>query len=338
MKNKITICSVFTLIVVSLMVLSPSLASTKEYQVTDVSEKHFRGWLVEFRKDAEHAGIGNKTIYQFFKNAKFLPRVIELDRSQPYKTLSFKQYVQKIIPDYKIKKAKKKLKENRKLLNEVSKKYNVQPRFIVALWAMESDFGNNQGGFSIVNSLATLAYEGRRAEFFKKELINALKIIDEGHIDFHDMKGSWAGAMGQTQFMPSSFLELAVDHDNDGRRDIWGTKEDVFGSIANYLSRRGWDGNTTWGREVKLPAKFDKSLIDKNIEKSLKQWSSLGVRKNNGRRLPKRADLKASLVMPEDEKGKVYLIYSNYKTVLKWNRSLYFATAVGLLSDGIQKQ
>lgn len=296
---------------------------------------HYRGWLVEFAEEAKQKGISDETLYKFLERAEFVPRVIELDRRQPYKTKTFEEYLTTVTPEFRRIQAKKKLRENKDILEKISKKYNVQPRFIVTLWAIESDFGRNTGGFDIVNSLATLAYEGRRAEFFKKELLNALQIIDEDHIKFEDMKGSWAGAMGQTQFMPSSFLELAVDYDKDGKRDIWGTREDVFASIANYLSKRGWDDKTTWGREVTLPKRFDKNLIGKDTEKTLEQWQKLGVRKHNGGNLPNRSDLTASLIKPEDDKDRTFLVYSNYKTVLKWNRSLYFATAVGLLSDGI---
>jgi len=305
--------------------------------ITNFDQSQFRGWLIEFAKDAEKQGISSETIYLFLKNAEFLPRVIELDRRQPHATKTFAQYIQTVIPESRIEKAKKEIKENQEILDKISKKYNVQPRFIISLWAIESDFGRNMGGFSIVNSLATLAYEGRRAEFFKKELLNALKIIDDGHIDFDHMKGSWAGAMGQTQFMPSSFLELAVDENNDGKRDIWGTREDAFASIANYLSKRGWDNDTTWGREVKLPSSFDDKLLGRETQKTLEEWSKIGVKKINGHSLPKsRSDLKASVIKLEDGKGRAFLVYSNYNTILKWNRSLYFATAVGLISDSIK--
>ena len=322
------------LILVSFVTLIASSTAMAEDEIK-FDKEMFRGWLIEFSKEAKQKGIGDDTIYKFMKDAEFLPKVIRLDRRQPYKTKTFEEYLQTVVPEFRIKRARKKLKENEKILNEVSKKYGVQPRFIVALWAVESDFGRNMGSFSIVNSLATLAFEGRRAAFFRKELFNSLKIIDDGHISFADMKGSWAGAMGQTQFMPSSFLELAVDHNKDGKRDIWGTKEDVFASIANYLSKRGWDDNTTWGREIKLPKGFDEKLIGRSIEKNLGQWQKLGVRKIDGGSLPSRADIKASIIKPEDDKKRAFLIYSNYKTVLKWNRSLYFATAVGMLSDGI---
>ena len=295
----------------------------------------FRQWLSDFKTDAVKEGVSDKTILKFTKNAQFLSKVVELDRKQPDKKKTFEQYLKNLITDSKIDTAKKKYAENRRLLEEVGAKYKVQPRFIVALWAIESDFGRNMGGFNVLNSLATLAYEGRRGEFFKKELINALKIIDLGHVAFDDMKGSWAGAMGQTQFMPSSFLSLAVDGNQDGRTDIWQTKEDVFGSIANYLANAGWDNNSTWGREVKLPKNFDSSLIGRDVIKTLGQWNDLGVRKIDGTLLPNVNVSDVSIIKPELNKDRAFLIYSNYRTVLKWNRSLYFATAVGMLSDEI---
>ncbi|PIR37438.1 MAG: lytic transglycosylase [Alphaproteobacteria bacterium CG11_big_fil_rev_8_21_14_0_20_39_49] len=329
------IFSIFKRVVFVVILLLSNLAFANEKEEIVYDEKLFHGWIVDFVEEAKQKGISEQTIYKFMKDVKFVPRAIELDRTQPYKTKTFEEYLQTVVPDFRVQRAKAMLKENEKILNEVSKKYGVQPRFIVALWAVESDFGRNMGGFTIVNTLATLAFEGRRAEFFKKELLDALKIIDEGHIAFEDMKGSWAGAMGQTQFMPSSFLELAVDHNNDGKRDIWGTKEDVFASIANYLSKRGWNDDITWGREVKLPKNFDEKLIGRDVEKGLSDWKKLGVRKADGGSLPQRADIKASIIKPEDDKKRAFLVYSNYKTVLKWNRSLYFATAVGMLSDGI---
>lgn len=301
----------------------------------EYSEESFHNWLVSFSEEARQNGISEQTIYNFMQRAEFLPRAIELDRKQPDKTISFNKYLKLTIPQQRIKKANEKFKENEAVLRRIGKKYGVQPRFIVALWGKESDFGRNMGGFDVPNSLATLAYEGRRAEFFRKELLNALKIIDAGHVSFDQMKGSWAGAMGQTQFMPSSFLELAVDENGDGKRDIWGTKEDAFASIANYLSKRGWNDEQTWGRKVKLPQKFNSALIGKDIEKTLKEWQNLGVRKADGGNLPAKSNLKASLIRPEGNRNETYLIYDNYRVILNWNRSLYFATAIGILSDNI---
>jgi membrane-bound lytic murein transglycosylase B len=302
----------------------------------DYDKQKFRGWLVDFSKDAKQKGISDATIYEFLSSAEFLPKVIELDRKQPDTTKTFDQYLDNVVTTKKIKEAKKQYHENKALLDKIGKQYKVQPRFIVALWAIESDFGKNTGGFSVVNSLATLAYEGRRADFFRGELINALTVIDKKHIAYKDMKGSWAGAMGQTQFMPSSYLKMAVDFDKDGKSDIWQTKADVFASIANYLSKTGWDDNGTWGREIELPKNFNSALIGKTVEKSIKEWQNLGVRKIDGGNLSGKADLKASIIKPESDKDRAYIIYSNYRTIMDWNRSLYFATAVGLISDSVK--
>tara|TARA_B100001564_G_scaffold338949_1_gene331230 strand:- start:773 stop:1753 length:981 start_codon:yes stop_codon:yes gene_type:complete len=322
------------IILLFLVTCWPIIASATEKTV-DIKDYH--KWAVGISIEAEKEGISDQTLYNFLNNIKYIPRVIELDNKQPYKTKTFEQYLQHVTPQSRITKARKKYNDNKALLDKISKSYGVQSRFIVALWAVESDFGRNMGGFNILNSLATLAYDGRRASFFKEELLNALKIIDQGHIAHDKMIGSWAGAMGQTQFMPSSFLELAVDQDGDGKRDIWHTRADAFGSIANYLSRRGWDEDTTWGRAVKVPSNFNRELISSKKTKTIQQWHDLGVRKSNGNSLPlSRGNLKASLVQPDDDDpAHVFLVYDNYKTILKWNRSLYFATAVGLLSDKI---
>lgn len=319
---------------VLLFIIFSSCAFAKEPE--DYSVEEFHGWVKGFSERARAEGISNETIYEFMRDAQFLPRVIKLDRKQPHATKTFDEYIESSITKARVNEANKKYNENKKLLTEIGEKYGVQPRFIVALWAIESNFGTNMGGFKVVDSLATLAYEGRRREFFEEELIKALRVVDNGHIKMSEMKGSWAGAMGQTQFMPSSYLDLAVDYDGDGKKDIWGTKADVFASIANYLSKTGWDNNVTWGREALVPNNFDSSLFGKEISKPLTTWQQLGVRNVDGKNLPEREDLLASLVKPEDNKDRAYLIYSNYKTILKWNRSLYFATSVGILADSIR--
>lgn len=319
-------------LLVALVFSNCAIASTSNDIKLDQSA--FEQWIHSTAQEAEEAGVSQTTINNTLKKASLVPTVIKLDRRQPYKTKSFADYTKTVLPQSRVKKAKTLYRENKALLDRIGKQYGVQPRFIVTLWGIESNFGQNMGSFSIIDALATLAFEGRRASFFKKELINAMKIIDQGHAQYDNMKGSWAGAMGQTQFMPSSFLSLAVDGNSDGKKDIWATKEDVFASIANYLSQSKWDNTTTWGRRVSLPKQFDKKLIDIKLEKTLAEWQNLGVRTIDGKDLPKR-ELTASLITPEENGKEVFLVYSNYKTVLKWNRSLYFATAVGLLSDKI---
>lgn len=262
-----------------------------------------------------------------------MPDVIELDRNQPEFTLTFDEYVTRVVPDSRVERGRSLLAEHADLLERVAARYAVQPRFIVALWGVESDFGRRLGTFHVPQALATLAFDGRRSEFFRRELLLALRILEDGHIEAKDMLGSWAGAMGQSQFMPSSFVTHAVDENSDGRTDIWGTQSDVFASIANYLSNSGWRDDQTWGREVTLPDGFDPTLIGPTMRQNLLDWHKRGVRRVDGGDLPHSPNWPAYLVRPDGETGRAFLVYGNYDAILKWNRSTYFATAVGLLSD-----
>lgn len=292
----------------------------------------FGAWLEDLRQEALSKGIAPATVQAALYDIEPIPRVIELDRNQPEFKLTFDQYLERVVPQGRVDLGRRKLAEHSALLEEIGAKYGVQPRFIVALWGVETDFGRLTGGFDVVPALATLAHDGRRSDFFRKELLDALHILDEGHVSPTAMDGSWAGAMGQSQFMPSSFRQFAVDYDGDGRRDIWGTEADVFASIANYLSSYDWHVNRTWGRPVRLPADFDPALVGVNIEKSLAEWQRLGVRTADGGALPK-APFPGSIVMPGGSDGPAFMVYSNYKVILRWNRSTYFATAVGHLAD-----
>ncbi|MBD1389705.1 lytic murein transglycosylase [Neiella sp. HB171785] len=294
----------------------------------------FEQYLEQVKQQAVAQGISESTIDTAFGNAKFIQRTVKLDRNQPEKRQTLDTYLPKRVPQWKIDKARKLYKQHYPLLKQIGDQYGVQPRFIVALWGNETNFGSYTGNFDIVSALATLAYDGRREEFFRKELIAALTILDQGHIELGQFQGSWAGAMGQTQFMPSSFLAFAVDHDGDGRKDIWGTQADVFASIANYLAQSGWNDDLTWGRQVKLPEGFDTELAGLKTKKSLAEWQQLGVRRYDMSNLPTR-DIEASLVLPDDAHGRAYLAYGNYDVLMKWNRSYYFVTSVGYLSDRI---
>lgn len=304
------------------------------------SQEKFQTWKENFKKKALRKGISKETISLAFNKVKVVPKVIKLDRNQPTVKWNFKKYKDNILPDFFIKMAKSKLSKNKKILTQIGKEYQIQPRFIVALWGIESKFGKNTGKYKVIDALATLTFEGRRKSFFEKELINALKIINLGHITPDKMKGSWAGAMGQTQFMPSSFLSYAEDYNKDGKADIWNTKVDVFASIANYLKKSGWDYNTTWGRPVKLLNSFNKSLINLNLKKDIKNWQNLGVRKINGNDLPMPSrKIEASIIYPSnkiEDQDTAYMVYDNFKILLKWNKSLYFGTAVGIISDKIK--
>ncbi|MFD2262573.1 lytic transglycosylase domain-containing protein [Lacibacterium aquatile] len=294
----------------------------------------FETWKIGFIADASAAGIARSTAETALAGMVPLARVVELDRKQPEKTVTFADYRKRVVNAQRIKTAKAKLQEHRQLLNRVSAQFGVPARYLVALWAVETDFGRFTGGFDVVPALATLAFEGRRAELFRGELIEALKIIDRGEAPRGGLRGSWAGAMGQCQFMPSSFNKLAIDFDGDGRRDIWNSLPDVFGSMANYLKEQGWQPGVVWGRAVHVPSDATNLPIGIDTRKPLAEWQKLGLRAIDGKPLP-HADVEASLVMPDGITGPGFLVYDNFRTLMQWNRSTYFATSIGLLADMI---
>jgi len=297
----------------------------------------FDRWVKDLKVEARSRGISSSLLDQAFQDVKPLPRVLELDRKQPESTMSFVQYKQHIISPQRIQRGREMLTQHRALLTEVGQHYGVPPRFIVALWGIETNYGSNTGGFNVIEALATLAYDGRRSQYFRSELLNALQILQEGHASIPTMKGSWAGAMGQSQFMPSSFLKLAVDFDRDGRKDIWTTHADVFASAANYLSQSGWRPGETWGRTVKLPEGFDPRGTGLKIIKPIQTWHTMGVRRSDGGNLPI-ASMKGSIILPDDTLSPAFLVYHNFRVLMKWNRSIYFATSVGLLADAIVRR
>jgi len=322
---------------VALLASLLALATLASAGVRAEGHQSFENWRSELRGEALSRGISAQTFDTAFAGVAPIERVIELDRSQPEFTLTLETYLNKVVSATRVKKARQKLVEHRAILKEVSQKFGVQPRFIVALWGIETNFGQHTGGFSVIAALSTLAYDGRRSAYFRKELLNALQIIEDGHIKSADMKGSWAGAMGQSQFMPSSFLSYAYDYNGDGRRDIWGTQQDVFASIANYLGSVGWRDDMTWGRQVSVPDNVDgKKLSEAKTRKSMEEWRALGIKNSDGGALPKR-NLTSRLVVPSRSGGQAYLAYANYDNILKWNRSNYFAIAVGTLADMIEQ-
>ncbi len=297
--------------------------------------EEFTAWLENLRREATENGIANKTLNDALTGIAPIPRIIELDRNQPEFHLTFRQYLSRVAPKIRIDRGRKKLAENRAMLDEIAAEFGVPPQMIVALWGIETDFGRITGGFKVIPALATLAYDGRRSEYFRGELMNALKIIDQGHISAANMVGSWAGAMGQCQFMPSSFLNFAIDYDGDGQKNIWTNRADVLASAANLLRGSGWKPGRTWGRPVKLPDVFDLGVEGLDIQKPLGEWQALGIRRMDGRNLPKVKNMMASLVMPEGSDDTAFLVYDNYRAVMNWNRSHYFALTAGYLADRI---
>jgi membrane-bound lytic murein transglycosylase B len=294
----------------------------------------FSSWLNKLRQEALTKGISEATLQEALDKLEPIPRIIELDRKQPEFTQTFWRYLDARVNENRIERGRTLLKTHKELLDTIEMQYGVQPRFLVAFWGLETNFGDYLGSFPVIGSLATLAYDPRRSDFFRSELLAALSIIDNGHISTANMLGSWAGAMGQPQFMPSTFIRFAVDADGDGRRDIWHSLPDVFASAANFLSESGWQGDKTWGREVKIPSDFDLDLTGLKVKKTLAAWQVLGVRKINGRNLPE-VNIKGSIILPAGHEGPAFLVYNNFHTILRWNRSDFYAIAVGHLADRI---
>lgn len=311
-----------------------TLAIAAISSVAQAAPLAFTDYVLNLKKEALAQGISKVTVDSAFADVRFIEHAVKLDKNQPEFKLTLDTYLPKAVPEWKVKMARRQYQDNYSLLKRIGLEYGVEPQFIVALWGIETGFGKYTGNYSLISSLSTLAYDGRREAFFKKELFAALRIIDEGHATPQTLKGSWAGAMGQVQFMPSSFLNFAVDYDGDGRKDLWHTRADVFASAANYLQQHGWHHNGGWSSRVRVPSAFDESLIGVEVKKPVADWYRLGVRSLDGSALPSRAG-EASVVMPDDKHGRAYLAYNNYMVLRSWNRSNYFVISVGYLADRI---
>ena len=290
----------------------------------------FERWKQAFMVKASAAGISPATLRNV-SNARLRASAVNSDRAQPEFTRTPWQYLDGAVSPLRIKNGKAKMQEAAPALQSAAKRYGVPATVIAAIWGMESNYGSNFGNFSTIDALATLAYEGRRAEWAEKELIAALRIIDNGDIDAAHMMGSWAGAMGHTQFLPSVFLQYAVDADGDGRRDIWGSMADVAASTANYIASSGWNMNEPWAVEVRLPASFDYARTELSQRQNSSAWASEGVQSMNGQVLPSMAG--ASILTPAGARGPAFMVGSNFRAILRYNNSTNYALGVGLLSQ-----
>lgn len=304
-------------------------------QTTRTQDQSFQNWLRGLKVEAIRKGISEPVFDAAFKDAAPIEKVIFYDRRQPEFSQTLWSYFGRTISDKRIKRGQALLKEHATLFQEVEKKFGVQPRFLVAFWGLETNFGDYTGGFPVIGAVATLAHDERRSAFFREELLYALQILEAGHIAQEQMLGSWAGAMGQTQFMPSTFAAYAVDGDGDGKIDIWGSLPDIFYSAANYLSKIGWNNARTWGREVKLPHGFDPGLAQLDIEKPLSDWAAMGVTRASGRALPK-VDINGAIILPAGVNGPAFMVYENFQKIMIWNRSILYALSVGHLADRLQ--
>ena len=306
----------------------------------------FDQWLEDLRAEARERGYGDKLIAEALTGIEPLPRVIQADRSQAELNPGFARYLSTRLTTPVIRRGRDMGRTHARLLGRIEQRFGVQRRFLLSIWGNETRYGRVMGSTPIFRALATLAWEPRRADFFRGELFDALSMVQRGHIDTKSMTGSWAGAMGQPQFMPSSYLKYAVDFDGDGRRDIWKSTPDALASIASYLKGFGWNDEETWGREVRVsPAVLERitETIPKRPEgcyairnmterRPLAEWTTLGVRQVDGGPLP-RADIAAGLVDVGERK---FLVYPNYDAILAYNCAHYYALTVALLADALQ--
>lgn len=291
----------------------------------------FSVWLESLKAEARAENISEQTIARTFEDAQYLPSVIELDRSQPEFISTFSSYINKRVTESRIDDGRYSLYEHKALLEKVEQQYGVPKNIIVAFWGLETNYGGYKGNYGLPSALMTLAYEGRRADFFRSQLMDMMRIVDAGHNTVAGMRGSWAGAMGHMQFMPSTFMTYAVDGNDDGRIDIWNALPDAFASAANYLSSIGWKYEEPVALEVKLPATFEYAQAQLGTRKSTEFWTNLGVEQVDGTSLP--ALENSAILLPQGWQGPAFLIASNFDAVMNWNRSINYALSVSHLAD-----
>lgn len=322
-----------TLPAVTAPAIVPPVVPTGENLVIAPTQT-FAEWQAGFRKEALAAGIRADLFDRAFIGVSPDMSVIKADRSQPEFSRPVWEYLDGALSPLRVRKGQALLQQHADILQSIEQRYGVDRQALVAVWGMESNFGQFQGTKSVINSLATLAYEGRRPGFAHAQLIAALQILQQGDITPEKMLGSWAGAMGQTQFIPTTYNTHAVDFDGDGRRDIWGSSTDALASTAHYLQSSGWQRGQPWGFEVSLGEGFDYTLADGTIRKPVSEWERLGVSEYGGLPIaPDEKQLSASLLLPAGHRGPAFLIFDNFRAILKYNNSSSYALAVGLLSQ-----
>ncbi len=307
----------------------------------------FSDWLADVRREAAREGISDRTLERALTGLEPLRRVVKEDRNQAEFELNLKQYRQSFLSEKMVSRGRRLREKHAPVLEEVASSFGVAPRYLVAIWGIESRYGGSTPSLPVITALATLGYDRRRSRFFREELMKALRILDEGLISLENMRGSWAGAMGQPQFLPSSYLEYAVDFNRDGRRDIWETEADVFASIANYLEKHGWVEGGGWGDEVEWPPSLKPSGVpgpgasgrcramrEMTEMRPLAEWRDLGFHRSGGGMVPD-ADKAAALVRPDGEGGPAFLVYRNYRVLLHYNCAHHYALTVATLADRI---
>jgi membrane-bound lytic murein transglycosylase B len=294
----------------------------------------FPGFVASLRAEARRAGISELTLDRALAGLQPNAKVLELDRHQPEFTLTWDRYRATRLSEQRIANGRDAFRQSRPTLLAISNRFGVDPGVIVGIWGLESNYGGYTGGFGVVEALATLAWEGRRASFFRPELLAAFRILEHGDVTPQRMTGSYAGAMGQPQFMPSSYQRYAVDFDGDGRRDIWDSRPDVLASIANYLAKSGWRAGEPWGQQVRVPPGLDVASTGRENRRTLDEWMRMGVTRADGRPFS-RGDVPAALVLPDGAGGEAFATYANFTVIRRYNPSDYYALSVGLLGDSV---
>jgi membrane-bound lytic murein transglycosylase B len=296
----------------------------------------FQAWIDAFKAQARAQGISAQTLEYAFRGVKLNNRVIELNENQPEFSRAIWDYMDGAVSNDRVARGRSLMRQYRKPMGRAESKYGVPASIVTAIWGLESNFGQNLGGFRVVDALATLAFEGRRSSFGREQLMAALKILDNGDIAPERMIGSWAGAMGQTQFIPTVFLQYAQDGNGDGKRNLWDTKADVFASTSNYLREKGWQEDAPCFDEVRLPDGFDYAAADISIERPVREWADLSVTLADGRPLAKRRgqdrDAPAAIILPAGHRGPAFIAYPNFKAVLAYNNAISYALAICELS------
>lgn len=318
-----------TLTKVSLAFILP-ITSMAAHSV--VANENFSQCKINIQQTAINEGFSPFITEEIVNELSEIKRVVELDKRQPEFTQTFEQYIKARVTNYHVKTGKKKLLDNKALFDSLEKKYGVPRQYLVSFWGLETVFGKHKGKMSVLNSLATLACDQRRSEFFTQELFNLFILLETEKVNKVQLQGSWAGAMGHMQFMPSAFLQYAVDGDNDGKVDIWQSEADALTTAANYLNKIGWQPTERWGREVVLPEDFDFSQVEFDQYFPLTHFAQLGIKTNNNKQLPD-YKIDAELFLPAGHQGPAFLLYPNFNVIMTWNLSKSYALSVGVLAN-----
>jgi membrane-bound lytic murein transglycosylase B len=318
---------------VAALVKNASSVSDSVPVTTQPTSTNFDRWLEQLATEARAQGISETTLEDALTGLKPIPQAAKAAKTQAEMVFTTSRYLERMVSQDRVRKGALQMREKRALFERISEVYGVQPQYLAALWGVESDFGRDKGRFPIIGALATQAWDGRRQDFFRRELLAALTILDEEQMKSADLRGSWAGASGQFQFIPTTYLHYAVDFNEDGKRDIWHNPEDALASAANFLAKARWKPGQEWGRPIHLPNGFDVTLGGLDTRKPLKEWRRLGIAEAGGP-----DDLPASLLLPDGPEGPAFLVFDNFQVLRRWNRSSSFALAIGHLADRIKTE